>query len=83
MRSYVLDPHCQVRVERFGLLFYDLRGPRLLFAQTGGLLRPEALRDGVVVERALAGRPPFERASIERLLQSLVVKGFLREQSLC
>jgi putative mycofactocin binding protein MftB len=83
MPSYVLDPHCRVRRERFGLLFYDLRGPRLLFAETGALLEPEALRGGAVLERALAGRTAAERASVERLLQSLVVKGFLREQSVC
>lgn len=83
MRRYVLDPHCQVRREPFGLLFYDLRGPRLLFAQTGGLVPPEALRAGVVLAEALAARTPTERAALERLFQSLVVKGFLREQSVC
>lgn len=83
MPSYVLDPNCQVREESFGLLFYDLRGPRLLFARTGRLIRPEALRTGLELARALAGRPPRERAALERLFQSLVAKGFLREQSLC
>ena len=83
MRSYVLDPHCRVRDERFGLLFYDLRGPKLLFAQTGVLLGADALRRGVVLDRVLAGRAPSQRAALERLLQSLVVKGFLREQSIC
>jgi putative mycofactocin binding protein MftB len=83
MRSYVLDPHCQVREESFGLLFYDLRGPRLLFAQTGGLVPPEALRAGIDLARALATRTPAERAALQRLFRSLVVKGFLHEQSLC
>lgn len=83
MPSYVLDPHCQVRAEPFGLLFYDLRGPRLLFAQTGGLIDPAALQSGLHLAQALAGRPPGEVAALERLFQSLVAKGFLREQSLC
>ncbi len=83
MRRYVLDPHCQVRAESFGLLFYDLRGPRLLFARTGALIRPEALRAGLRLAQVLAGRPPGEAAALERLFQSLVAKGFVREQSLC
>ncbi len=33
-----LHPACRVRQEGFGLLFYDSRGPRLLFAETGSLL---------------------------------------------
>src|SRR5512134_3621492 len=33
-----LHPACRVRQEGFGLLFYDSRGPRLLFAETGRLL---------------------------------------------
>lgn len=83
MRSYVLDPHCQVRAEPFGLLFYDLRGPRLLFARTGRLIPPEALRTGLQLAQALAGRSAAEIAALERLFQSLVAKGFVREQSLC
>ncbi len=81
MPRYVLDPRCRVRAERFGLLFYDLRGPRLLFAATGGLLDAEALRRGAVLDDAAPGRAPSERASLDRLLRLLVSKGFLREQS--
>ncbi len=36
-----LHPACRVRQEKFGLLFYDSRGPRLLFAETGTLLPAE------------------------------------------
>ena len=77
---FLLHPACRVRRERFGLLFYDLRGPRLLFAETGALLSPEAFRHGVGGD-ALSARPPAVRERLERLLQSLVSKGFLREQS--
>ena len=77
---WILHPACRVRSERFGLLFYDLRGPRLLFAETGDLLSPELLRQG---GDARAGRSAAERARIERLLTSLVEKGYLREQPVC
>jgi putative mycofactocin binding protein MftB len=83
MTSYILDAGCQVRKEWFGLLFYDLRGPRLLFAETGALLQPEPLRSGLVLERELADRSPAERKTVERFLQSLVTKGFVREQPIC
>ena len=36
-----LHPACRVRQEEFGLLFYDSRGPRLLFAETGTMLPAE------------------------------------------
>ena len=78
---YQLHPACRVRRERFGLLFYDLRGPRLLFAETGALLSPEAFRHGLDGD-ALSARSPAVRGPLERLLQSLVAKGFLREQPL-
>jgi len=84
-KRYVLHPMCQVRKEAFGLLFYDLRGPRLLFAETGELLEPADLEAGVRVE-GVAGRGKGSRASAERLarlLATLTEKGFVREQSLC
>lgn len=82
MSTYLLDPACRVRKEKFGLLFYDLRGPRLLFAETGELLGPELFRQGGVGDDLLAGRSHAEQARVKRLLKSLVEKGFLREQSL-
>jgi putative mycofactocin binding protein MftB len=77
---WILDPACRVRRERFGLLFYDLRGPRLLFAETGDLLSPELLREG---GDAREGRTGAERVRVERLLRSLVEKGYVREQPVC
>ncbi len=49
---YALHPACRVRREAFGLLFYDLRGPRLLFAETGDLLDPRELEQGVALADA-------------------------------
>jgi putative mycofactocin binding protein MftB len=80
MITYVLHPACRVRKERFGLLFYDLRGPRLLFAETGDLLPAQAFREGGALGLLLSGLPRAARPRLERLLQSLVAKGFLDEQ---
>ncbi|MHB8763125.1 MAG: mycofactocin biosynthesis chaperone MftB [Deferrisomatales bacterium] len=78
MKRYVLHPCCRVRREAFGLLFYDLRGPKLLFAESGGLLAPEELRQGVG-EGALEERG----GGVARLAATLAAKGFLREQPVC
>jgi putative mycofactocin binding protein MftB len=77
MPFYTLHPACRVRREAFGLLFYDLRGPRLLFAETGDLLAPGELEAGVGVEGPGVGE---EGQRMARLLASLAEKGFLREQ---
>lgn len=77
MPFYTLHPACRVRREAFGLLFYDLRGPRLLFAETGDLLEPGELEAGVRVEAPGEGAAGQRTA---RLLASLAEKGFLREQ---
>ncbi len=83
MTQYVLHPDCRVRREEFGLLFYDLRGPKLLFVETGDLLAPELFETGRASADALVGRSKPERLRVERLLRSLADKGLIREQSLC
>ncbi len=83
MTQYVLHPDCRVRKEEFGLLFYDLRGPKLLFVETGDLLAPELFETGRASVDVLAGKPESVRLKVERLLCSLVNKGFIREQPLC
>jgi putative mycofactocin binding protein MftB len=79
--QYAIHPDCRVRKEDFGLLFYDLRGPKLLFVESGDLLEPEPFEAGTASADALAGASPAARLRVERLLRSLVEKGFLREQS--
>jgi putative mycofactocin binding protein MftB len=81
MTRYVLHPACRVREEGFGLLFYDLRGPKLLFAETGDAVAAERLRGDGIGLQDLCGTSEAARRRIERLFQSLVKKGFLREQS--
>ncbi|RMG87042.1 MAG: mycofactocin biosynthesis chaperone MftB [Candidatus Dadabacteria bacterium] len=80
---YRLHPCCRVRREAFGLLFYDSRGPKLLFAETEALLDPEDLRAGVgwaELERRLG---PRSAERVRGFLERLVAKGFLREQPVC
>jgi putative mycofactocin binding protein MftB len=81
--QYVLHPDCRVRREEFGLLFYDLKGPKLLFVASGELLEPDAFTPGSASASSLAGRAHPEQRRIAGLLRTLVVKGFLLEQSLC
>ncbi len=80
MPSYVLHPDCRVRAEGFGLLFYDLRGPKLLFVESGDLLDAASFEAGAASAGALAGRSEPERRRVHRLLRTLADKGFLREQ---
>ena len=79
-RRYALHPACRVRREAFGLLFYDLRGPRLLFAATGDLLAPGFFAGAGSSEDALGGVDDRRRRQLTAFLDSLVSKGFLREQ---
>jgi len=75
-----LHPACRVRQEGFGLLFYDSRGPRLLFAETGTLL-PHDFYD---VQRGMdelpAGLTTSQQQALQKFVNQLVGKGFLREQ---
>ncbi len=80
MTRYVLHPDCRVRKEDFGLLFYDLRGPKLLFVESGDLLDAASFEAGAPSADALAGRSEPERRRVHRLLRTLADKGFLREQ---
>ncbi|MBE0596991.1 MAG: mycofactocin biosynthesis chaperone MftB [Desulfuromonadales bacterium] len=81
--AYILHPACRVREEAFGLLFYDSRGPRLLFAETGRLLTPEFFRGQESLHCRLLGCGAAELDRVGNLLGKLVTKGYLREQPLC
>ena len=75
-----LHPACRVRQEGFGLLFYDSRGPRLLFAETGSLLPAEFY--GSVRERDEfpEGLTESQKKALQKFVTQLLEKGFLREQ---
>ncbi len=78
--GYMLHPACRVRQEGFGLLFYDSRGPRLLFAETGNLLDAtfiENLHQENELPVHLTGQ---QKSSVDKFIRQLLERGFLREQ---
>jgi putative mycofactocin binding protein MftB len=78
-----LHSACRVRQERFGLLFYDSRGPRLLFAQTGNLLASDFFSDVRGKEELPAGLTGAEEKVLQKFIAQLLERGFLREQPIC
>lgn len=79
--SFVLHPACRIRAEKFGLLFYDSRGPRLLFAETGELIPPEFFQGSEPADRLLDRLDDTARSRVRHFLSLLSKKGFLREQA--
>lgn len=75
-----LHPACRVRQEGFGLLFYDLRGPRLLFAETGNLLAPEHFTSMRSKDDLPAGLTTQQKNMLQKFITKLLERGFLREQ---
>jgi putative mycofactocin binding protein MftB len=75
-----LHPACRVRQERFGLLFYDSRGPRLLFAATGTLLSADFFGSVRNRDELPAGVSEQEKKVLGKFVSQLLEKGFLREQ---
>jgi len=75
-----LHPACRVRAEKFGLLFYDMRGPRLLFAETGRLMEPDFFQGEVPVDAFLDGLDNRDRTRVRGLLAKLREKGYISEQ---
>jgi putative mycofactocin binding protein MftB len=75
-----LHPACRVRQEGFGLLFYDARGPRLLFAATGDLLPQDYFETARARHELPEGLSGNQKKSLEKFITQLLGKGFLREQ---
>ena len=75
-----LHPACRVRQEGFGLLFYDSRGPRLLFAETGGLIPADFYDTARERNELPAGLTEQQRTVLGKFVTHLLEKGFLREQ---
>ncbi len=78
-----LHPACRVRQEEFGLLFYDSRGPRLLFAATGNLIPPDFFNGTREKGDLPEGLSTQQREVLQKFMAQLLEKGFLREQPLC
>ncbi len=81
--SWKLQSTCRVRKESFGMLFYDSRGPKLLFAETGPELVAEFFTDVTCQSEQLAKMGDREQQKATRFLTLLTDKGFLYEQSIC
>ena len=75
-----LHPSCRVRQERFGLLFYDCKGPRLLFAATGTLLPADYFGTVRARDEFPSGTPESQKPALQKFVTKLLEKGFLREQ---
>lgn len=75
-----LHPACCVRQERFGLLFYDSRGPGLLFAETGNLLAPDYFDCVRGRDEVPPGLSDQQKSGLQNFITKLVERGFLREQ---
>lgn len=81
--AFLLGSTCQVRSERFGLLFYNSKGPKLLFAETGSLLTTEFFQTSSKQQQFINALPPAENRKILNFLRQLATKGFLYEQQIC
>lgn len=75
-----LHPACRVRQEGFGLLFYDLRGPRLLFAETGSLLAADYFSTVRSRDDLPVGLTEQQKNVLQNFIAKLLERGFLREQ---
>jgi len=75
-----LHPSCRARQEGFGLLFYDCRGPRLLFAASGRLLPADYFGTPRARDEFPAGTSASEQKALQKLVTQLLEKGFLHEQ---
>ena len=75
-----LHPACRVRQEGFGLLFYDSRGPRLLFAETGNLLPQDYFETARTRDELPEGLSDSQKQTLKKFVTQLIEKGFLREQ---
>jgi len=82
---YKLAPGTQVREEDFGLLFYQMQGPRLYFLSSGKHLREDFFSGDKTLEalsHSQDGSPESIKnitAKIEKALSELAGKGVIVE----
>ena len=89
-KVYYLADGVQVRPEKFGLLFYNYRGPRLYFVASGDLLTADFFtgrQSAAALATQLAqqrGWPEvWTRNWLRETLGLLEAKGLIYGQSLC
>lgn len=88
--TYRLEDGVQVRREKFGLLFYDYRGPRLYFLPSENLIAEDFFEGrkvaGDLVEpfHAEHGLPREAiTARLSLIFELLLSKGLVHEQQVC
>ncbi len=89
-KAYKLCQGVQVRNEKFGLLFYDYRGPRLYFVPSETLL-PSSFFNGTESASALVASlvdaNKWPRTQVEKrvaqIIMMLETKGLIHGQSIC
>ena len=89
-KLYHLSKGVQVRKEKFGLLFYDYRGPRLYFVPTKNLIENDFFNGAQTAEgliESICTRHRQSRRSSEQwvlqVLNVLEQKGLIHGQSIC
>ena len=87
---YYLNNGVQVRKEKFGLLFYDYRGPRLYFVPTKNLIENDFFNGTQTAEGLMESIQTRHNQSrqasqqwITQVLTTLKEKGLIHEQSIC
>ncbi len=75
-----LAPGSQVRKEDFGLLFYQMRGPRLYFVSSGGLLEDRFFQGELTLEQWLVRKTGETRVSESQILDLELALGQLKEK---
>ena len=84
-KCYTLSSGTQVREEDFGLLFYTMRGPRLYFLGSGGLLKEDfffgkiSLADWLAHNAGAVSTNDQQANSLAGALKKLQEKGVLIE----
>jgi putative mycofactocin binding protein MftB len=89
-RGFNLKPGVQVRREKFGLLFYNYRGPRLYFLPSQDWVDDDffdgtrPLAELVDTVQALHPWPrPWIEKRLDRIMTQLEAKGLIHGQSIC
>jgi putative mycofactocin binding protein MftB len=89
-RVYCLNQGVQVRRERFGLLFYDYRGPRLYFLPTKSLVEDHFFNGAQPMAELvndIHARHQWSHSWIEdrlgQIMNQLEAKGLIHGQSIC
>lgn len=90
LRVFQLNRGVQVRREKFGLLFYDYRGPRLYFLPSRDLVEDDFFNGTQSLDElvgALQARHNWPRSWIEDrlgdIMGQLESKGLIHGQSIC